>query len=283
MHRTAASAVLTVWALSSAVGFALDQLNEVPFKLYRGYAIVVRGSIDGLKNLNLLVDTGTVPSLLDSRVAQRLHLHGRPSQIIVATQRLRTERVTVPEAEVGPAKGRNLSMDVMDLSFTRDALGTTVDAMIGLDVLGESPFTIDYESRRLVFGPVDPSFSTAPYAPGLPYAIVVLQVQQEKLEILVDTGASDLVLFQSGLRNCHAVTVTVGRETWTSLGGEMPVAKVRLLDSYLGAVPWGQRSAYVPDNSAKQTSGLDGLLGAVALSKRVAFDPVRKVVAWDPK
>ena len=185
---------------------------------------------------------------------------------------------------MGPANSHNLSMDVIDVSFTQNSLGTRVDAMIGLDVLGQSPFTIDYESRELVFGPVDPSFVTAPYAPGLPYAIVVLQVQQEKLEILVDTGASALVLFQSGLRNCRAATITVGRETWTSLGGEMPMAgRLRLLTFYLGAVSWGQRSAYVPDNSANQPSGLGGLLGVVALSKRVAFDPVRKVVAWDPK
>ena len=57
--------------------WAADSPNEVPFKLYRGYVIVVRGSIGGLKNLNFLVDTGAVPSVVDARIARKLHLRGQ--------------------------------------------------------------------------------------------------------------------------------------------------------------------------------------------------------------
>ena len=67
------------------------------------------------------------------------------------------------------------------------------------------------------------------------------------------------------------------------MGGEMPVAKAQLVDTFLGTVPWGNRLAYIPDNSANQRSGLAGLLGTVALGKRVAFDPVRNVMAWEQK
>lgn len=282
MRRMASAVVLAAWALSSVIGSALDRPNEVSFKLYRRYAIVVRGSIDGLKNLNLLVDTGAVPSLLDSRIAGRLHLRGKPRQIVVATQKLPTERVTVSGVEVGPANVRDVSMDVMDLSSTGNALGTRVDAMIGFDVLGQAPFTIDYESRKLVFGPINPSFNTVSYAPGLPYAMVVLQIQQQRLEILVDTGSNNLVLFQNGVRECGGAIRMVGKETWTSMGGEMSVKKANLLDAYLGTVPWRPRWVYVPDNSANQPSGMSGLLGTVALGKRVAFDPGRRVLAWEP-
>jgi len=184
---------------------------------------------------------------------------------------------------LGPSHARELSVIVQDLSFAEEALGTRVDAMIGFDLLGQSSFTIDYESRKLVFGPIDRSFATVPYSPGLPYAIVDLQVQQERLSILVDTGASNLVLFQNGLRNCGAAINTVGRETWISMGGEMPVRKAQLVGTYLGAVSWGQRVAYIPENSANQPSGLEGLLGTIALGKRVAFDPDRNVMAWDAK
>ena len=103
------------------------------------------------------------------------------------------------------------------------------------------------------------------------------------MEILVDTGTDNLVLFQNGVRDCLSAINIVGRETWTSMGGEMPVAKIQLLNAYLGAMSWGPRGAYIPDNSANQPSGLAGLLGTVALGKRVAFDPVRKVVAWERK
>jgi Aspartyl protease len=201
----------------------------------------------------------------------------------VQTGVLPTERVTAPSVKVGPAHVTELPMIVKDLHFAEEALGTTVDAMIGLDVLGESPFTIDYEARKLIFGPVDSSFVTVSYSLGLTYAIVPLHIQRETLGILVDTGASNLVLFQSGVENCRPAIHTVGRETWTNMGGEMPVARAQLVDTYLGAVPWGNRPAYILENSSNQRSGLAGLLGTVALGKRVAFDPVRKVVAWEQK
>jgi hypothetical protein len=283
MRRISMLAALTALALSSTIALALEGRDEVPFKLYRGYVIVVRGCIGGLKNLNLVVDTGAIPGVLDARIARRLHLQGRPERVDLPIKTLETERVTVPNVELGPTHVDELSMIVQDLSFAEEALGTRVDGMIGFDVLGQVPFTIDYESRKLVFGPVDPSFVTTPYSPDLPYAIVLLHVQQETLGILVDTGASNLVLFQRGVRNCRSAINTVGRETWVSMGGDMPVAKAQLLDAYLGGMPWGQRVAYIPENSTNQPIGVSGLLGTAALGKRVGFDPSRKVVAWEAK
>jgi hypothetical protein len=277
------SLLLATVTFSSSIGSSLERRDEVPFKLYRGYVIVARGSIGGLKNLNLLVDTGAVPSVLDVQIARKLHLRGQPGRVNVPTGSLAAERVIVPDIDLGPLHLSELSVIVQDLSFVQESLGTHVDGMIGFDVLGQSPFTIDYEAKKLVFGRIDPSLATAPYSPGLPYAIVLLRVQQETLAILVDTGASNLVLFQRGVRNCRSAINTVGRETWVSMGGEMPVAKAELEDAFLGVTPWGKRVAYIPDNSANQSLGLAGLLGTVALGKRVAFDPVRKVVAWDPK
>jgi hypothetical protein len=283
MRRISMLAALTALSFSSTIALALEGRDDVPFKLYRGYVIVVRGSIGGLKNLNLVVDTGAIPGVLDTRIARRLHLQGRPERVDLPSKTLATERVTVPNVELGPTHVDELSMIVQDLSFAEEALGTRVDGMIGFDVLGQFPFTIDYESRKLVFGPVDPSFVTAPYSPDLPYVIVLLHVQQETLGILVDTGASNLVLFQLGVRNCRSAINTVGRETWVSMGGNMPVTKAQLIDAYLGGMPWGQRVAYIPENSTNQPVGLAGLLGTATLGKRVGFDPIRKVVAWEAK
>jgi predicted aspartyl protease len=274
--------LLSVTSLSVTC-WAAGNPNEVPFKLYRGYAIVVCGSIGGLKDLNLLIDTGAVPSVLDARIARRLHLRGLSERVGVPGSVLATERVTVPDVEIGPSHLNELSVIVSDLSFAEEALEIRIDALIGFDVLGQSSFTIDYESRRLVFGPVDASFVAVSYSPGLPYAIVLLHIQGETLAILVDTGASNLVLFQSGVQNCPSAIHTMGRETWTSMGGEMPAAKAHLTDTYLGAMPWGERVAYIPENTANQRVGIAGLLGTVTLGKRVAFDPVRRVVAWEAK
>ena len=89
------SGLLTAWALLSATSWAADS-QTVPFKLYRGYVIVVRGSIGSLKSLNFLVDTGAVPSVVDPRIASKLQLRGQQGQVDVATKTLTTEQVIVP-------------------------------------------------------------------------------------------------------------------------------------------------------------------------------------------
>ena len=118
----------------------------------------------------------------------------------------------------------------------------------------------------------------------------ILQVQQERLEILVDTGANNLVLFQNGVRNCLPAIYTVGRETWASMGGEMPVAKTQLSAAYLGGMSWGPRVAYIPDNSDNQPSGLAGLLEDYSARKARGFRTrpqscrlgESRPVAWQP-
>ena len=47
-----------------------------------------------------------------------------------------------------------------------------VDAMVGYDFLKQGPFTIDYLSRTILFGPIDPRLETIPYVGGLPYVVV---------------------------------------------------------------------------------------------------------------
>ena len=40
---------------------------EVPFELYQRHLVVTKGSIGRLQGLNLLIDTGTIPSMVDTR------------------------------------------------------------------------------------------------------------------------------------------------------------------------------------------------------------------------
>src|SRR5215469_17324977 len=126
-------AVLLALSLAPSVGFAANNPSEVPFKLYRGYAIVVRGSVGNLKNLNFLIDTGAVPSVLDERIAQKLHLIGTTEKLSVFTQQVQTQRAVAQDLRLGPLSAEAVPVVVRDLSFAADALGTRVDAMIGFD------------------------------------------------------------------------------------------------------------------------------------------------------
>jgi predicted aspartyl protease len=261
---------------------AADNPNEVSFKLFRGYAIVVRGSVGNLKNLNFLVDTGAVPSVLDQRIAQRLHLTGKTERLSVFTKKVDTERAVVPKLQVGPLQTEALPVVVRDLSFVEDALGTRVDAMIGFDFLSRGPFTIDYQTKKIVFGPIDSSLTAVPYEAHLGYALVELKVRQQSLRLLVDTGASDLVLFASATRDCQDAIKNVGTQAWSNMGGEIRVQQVQLKDAYLGSTPWGAQHVFILPDGGNPPAGLRGLLGVSSLkARRVAFDPNQGIIAWD--
>jgi hypothetical protein len=256
--------------------------NEVPFKLFRGYLIVARGSIGHLKNLNFLVDTGAAPAVLDERIARKLHLNRQTEQIDVFTKRLQIKQAIAPEVRLGPLHAGELRVAILDLSFEREAVGTTVDAIVGYDLLGQGPFTIDYEARKIIVGPIHPSLARIPYHPDLPFAVVDLKIGGRNLPILVDTGTSDLVLFESGIRDClSSVKISQG-VIWSNVGGEVRVREIGLVNTYLGTESWGSRKAYLLRDDGDQPYGFVGLLGTTALkARRVGFDPVRRVLAWE--
>jgi aspartyl protease len=280
---TLAVMVLAASNLAPQVALAADGTNEIPFKLYRGYAIVVRGSIGRMKNLNFLIDTGAVPSVLDRRIAERLHLTGTAEKLSVFTQTLDTERVIAPNVQLGPEHVDALSVVVRDLFFANEALGTRVDAMIGFDFLGKGAFTIDYQSKKIVFGPIDPSLIAIPYQARPGFALVEMQVQHQKLLLLVDTGTSDLVFFEGTMRDCPEAVKKVGSRTWSNMGGEIRLQQVQIREAYLGSTPWGSQDVFIlPDTGGSPPAGLRGLLGVASLkARRVGFDPERKVFAWD--
>ncbi len=255
--------------------------HEVAFKLHRGFAVVVRGSIGAARSLNFLIDTGAAPSVVDRRLARKLDLPVSAGELSTFSRKVRVEEAIVSDFRLGPIHAEKTRALVLDLSSVQEALGVRVDAMIGYDLLGGSPFTIDYASRVISFGPVDPSLDTVPYDPNLPYVVVRMRVGGQEVPLLVDTGSPGLVVFEeiSGV-------VPVGNadqsRTWSNLSGEVNVLPVDLSNSTLGAMPWGAREAFLMRGSHGGPSGFRGLLGLAALqSARVAFDPTRQVFAWE--
>ena len=87
-QRHAGAAIAAALSFCSLVTVHGDLLPaDVPFDLVEQHLIVAKGSIAGLRGLNLLIDTGTTPSVVDKRVAKRLRLKGEPSML----DRLRAE------------------------------------------------------------------------------------------------------------------------------------------------------------------------------------------------
>lgn len=260
-----------------------NQTTRVPltFELYRGYLIVVRGSAGPLKGRRFLLDTGASPTVLDSRLARVLHLDLQPAKIGGLNGSVLAGQAIVPSLGVGPMRRDNLPVLIEDLSFLEKALSDRIDAVIGLDVLGQGPFEIDYNSRRIHFDPVPPLANSLPLQlkNGLP--IVDAELNHVSVHLLVDTGASSLILFEPKVpTSISRVKTSVVQES-TNMIGEFERKQVWLPNLSLGGAKFGQEPASLVHSNGEAIQDFDGLLNPAALGiTKVAIDAARGRLAF---
>ena len=70
-----------------------------------------------------------------------------------------------------------------------------IDALIGLELLRKTGLVIDYQTQTLTFGPVVHTGSPLAFYNKFPFVPVTLVVRGRTVNLLLDTGFSDLVLF----------------------------------------------------------------------------------------
>lgn len=275
--------VVAGWLLFSPIVSSVERAEDVPFRLYRGYSVVVQGSIGKLSKLHFLIDTGAVPSVIDRRIAAKLRLTGTHEKLPAFNREAEAEWVVLPRVQLGAIRTGPLPVLVSDLSFLEKGLATRIDAMVGLDVLRLSNFTLDYTSRRMRFGPAESLASSAPFEAGLPYVLVQANVQGCKLRLVLDTGAKDLVLFEARVLGRLPTSRILGAKVSFSMaGGEVPLRRVELSSLRLGDADLGNSIAFLMQGSVRSLVEFDGLLGPTSLGiHRIRFDFQRNVVTWD--
>jgi hypothetical protein len=255
-----------------------NQRDTVHFDLYRDYLIVVRGSAGPLKGLNFLLDTGASPTVLDRRVAEKLHLEQLPASIAVVGGSVEAAQATAPTLEVGPARRDNFNVLIEDLSFFQKALPVRIDAVVGLDLLGQSAFEIDYTARQILFGPVPLLANSLPLRlqAGLP--IVEAQVNHLSAHLMVDTGASSLVLFEPSAP--RPMRVSEVRPTPGTIG-EFDRKQVWLPSLKLGEAEFGKEPAFLVRGRSEGAQDFDGLMSPAALGiTKLAIDLGRGLLTF---
>jgi hypothetical protein len=254
---------------------------EISFQVYRNYLMVVQGSLAGTESRNFIIDSGADPSVIDSRVAQELHLKGAVGKLALLNQVVDVQQAVLPSVEIGPLRVISLPVFIRDLAFLQKSLGIRVDAVIGLDMLSLSSFTINFASRKILFGPVEPADSAVPFQSGPPLITVQMKVQGVILRLLLDTGASGLLLFQSQIRDRLPHLTSLGERTSSNMGGDFRLKRVRLLGTYLGLADFGQQIAFVVEDQQNSSRDFEGLLGISALGfKQIAFDFEHCTFSW---
>jgi predicted aspartyl protease len=282
---------LTLLTLLTVAGETVARANQkapkawVGFHLYHDYLIVAQGSAGPLKGLNFLVDTGASPTVLDRQLAQRLGLDELPGSIVFVNGRVPAGQATVPSLELGPMRRHNLPILVEDLSFFESALPVHIDGVIGLDVLGQSAFEIDYTRWQIRFGSFRPLANSLPLRieAGLP--IIEAELNHLAVHLLLDTGASSLLLFEprSGPILPQKISAVGGS---SSTIGEFQGKQVWLRSLRLGEKEFGRQPAFIvrspPGNQDRTLEwNFDGLISPAGLGmSKVAVDVERGVLAF---
>jgi len=264
---------------TGSAALALHNSARIPFKLYQGYVIVMQGSLGDLDHQNLLLDTGTNPSMIDTRAAAQLGLHGMPRNVSLFNQHLISENVTLPSLHSGSIQKQNFPVVVADLSRLGRELGTRIDAVIGLDVLGGRNFTLDYEKKHLVLGASNQAHAV-PFTAGPQFIGVDLKAGSRQLHLLVDTGTPQLVLFRNHLSDVD-YTSTSRTGSGQNISSDVSYEAIVLLQARLGTQQIGPQSASVVTSQQEITTEYDGLIGLACMRpKRVSFDFEHQVLGW---
>jgi len=250
------------------------------FDLYRDYLIVARGSVGSEKDLNFLVDTGANPTLLDRRVAQKLHLQQQPAILAGINGRVQAGLATVPSLQFGPIRRDNLDVVVEDLSFFSKAVPVRIDGVIGLDVVGQMPFEIDYAASRILFGPIPSLKNSLPLEirGGLP--IVTAEVDHLSAHLVLDTGASSLIFFAP--KGPALLSKVTDIQKSSSTMGEFERKPVPLGSLTLGQAEFRRQPAFLAQSRFDGTEEFDGLMSPALLGiTKLAIDVQRGVFAFN--
>jgi predicted aspartyl protease len=242
---------------------------------------VVRGSAGPLKDLNFLLDTGASPTVLDRRLAKKLQLEELPGVLAGLNGRVAAGRAIAPSLQIGPTRRDNPPVLIEDLSFFDRALPVRIDGVIGLDVVGQTAFEIDYSSRQINFGPISSSKNSLRLwlRGGLP--LVDAELNQASVHLLLDTGASSLILFDAKTSTPASPVKISADQRSTNMIGEFERKQVRLRSLRLGQAEFLQEPAFLARTRGDATGDFDGLLSPAALGiTKVAIDLDQGVVAF---
>jgi predicted aspartyl protease len=254
---------------------------KLPIRLFWNYLVIVEGSIGNIQKLHFLVDTGVYPSIVDRKIAGSLGLAEQPARLNLANKSIQTGRVILPSLILGPVRVEGLPSLTQDLSYMQKTVGYKVDAIIGLDVLRRSSFTINYRTEEILFGLVEGLTFSAPFDADVPVVTIRTRLRNHQLRLVVDTGSPDVMLFESRMSDTTGLQA-LGTQEAVNASGTLRLRKVWIPDVYLGQERIGGQAALIVNDHKDEGDNFDGVLGmkGAQLSK-IAFDFERRRFSWE--
>jgi predicted aspartyl protease len=273
------SIALISWIFAVTLSYADETTTEIPFRLHREHFIVVAGSIGGLEDLNLVIDTGATRTVVSKKVAKKLGLKGETRQVIAVGRKTKIREVVLPDLGLGTIRFPEIKAQVGRLSFVH---GLRVDALIGLDLLKMTNLGINYVTNTLTFGAVQHSESSMGFYNRLPFVMIRLEVNGQVLSLMLDSGAgNDLILFRDRVQGRLSWHRTDESRTIQHLGGKTELRGVELSDIRMGASSWATLEAMLLEEKTAGYGTLDGILGTGALElASIQLDFQNSLLSW---
>jgi predicted aspartyl protease len=256
-----------------------ESRSGIPFKVYGNYLVVIEGRIGDLDKLRFVVDTGVTHSVIDRKLARRVGVTHRSGEVLNFDKTVPAEWAEVSEVQFGPIDVAHFSMMVGDLRYF-ESFATKVDAVIGLDLLRLSSFSIDYGVRKIFFGPVNRA-SGVPMNSDPLCLNVQLAVGDGWLRLVVDTGAQALVLYEGRVLGRIGQLSIVGETNGSSVGGYVHAKRATLARARLGTTDLDRTAFLVKAPPENVLRGIDGFLGTNTLkARRIDFNFETNTLAW---
>ena len=251
--------------------------RPVPIRIFGGFLVVAQGQIgSNLQHQNFILDTGTSPSILNARVARQLGLPLVPARLAAVGRESEIRATRVPEIALGALRAAAAEMLVTDLSGVEQNWKMPIAGILGLDILGQTSFRIDYENQVLEFGDVSPQGIAVNLSRDGHLPIAEVNVNGRPLRLLVDTGSDRLVFF--GNKSAQRLGASAGSEliTGESVSGGVPVRGISSLEVEWNGERFQQKAVVVSD---RQEPLFDGLLSVRSLGFRsIAMDAEHQTV-----
>lgn len=255
-------------------------LGELSFRLSDGYLISVEGQIGTQAHLKFILDTGASISMVDSKIADRLKLERHSTESFNFDRKLSWEQATFPEVRFGPNRATNIVKLVGHLAkyseFARNA-----DAIIGLDLLRLSNFTVDYDAKKIIFHSPAQATAAPPNNPLSKFLFLEILVQGHSVRLVVDTGFAGILVFEERLR-MSVPELAVDTVLNVTMGGRLHAKQTTLHRVVIGATRGDVSVLLTKAPSTDTLPGIVGVVGITALNaRRVNFNFPERSLTWE--
>lgn len=277
-------------AIRRAIGFSAALVTAVSpgatqsttdIRLHREFLILAPGSIGSSSGLTFVIDTGASRTMVDTEIVTRLGLQGKAVQMSAFGHERPVREVTLHDLRIGPVSFEAIEVLAYEVSQVGKRFGTTVDAVVGLDILLGRCITIDYRSRMMQWECENGTLSlSAPLELRPPYLLVKVLIDQVPVRLVPDTGSEVIAVFDRAVPADLRRRVD-GRIDGAHAAGALSLQRLTPSRISLGPTVLHHRPIYLLSGVTPDEKS-DGVLAPRAFGMtRVQFDLRAMQLRWD--